>query len=56
VFKNNVYGIKEDESGRPVVKGCRFSGNGVDYYHLELTEISMEQLNGMPGNEGNVKE
>jgi PKD repeat protein len=56
VFKNNVYGIKEDESGRPVTKDCRFSGNGVDYYHRELTEISMEQLNGMPGNEGNVKE
>jgi hypothetical protein len=56
VFKHNVYGIKEDESGRPVVKSCRFSGNGMDYYHLELTEISMEQLNGMPGNEGNVKE
>jgi len=56
VFRHNVYGIKEDESGRPVTKDCRFSGNGVDYYHLEMTEIGMEQLNGMPGNAGNVKE
>jgi hypothetical protein len=56
VFKHNVYGIKEDESGRPVTKNCRFSGNGVDYYHLEMTEISMEQVNGIPENEGNVKE
>lgn len=55
-FRNNGYGIKEDEGGRPVVKDCRFDGNGVDYYHLELTEISMAQLNGMPGNEGNEKE
>lgn len=56
IFRYNVYGIKEDEGGRPVVKECRFVENGVDYYHLELTEISMEQLNGMSGNEGNVKE
>ncbi len=55
LFKNNVYGIKEDASGRPVVTGCRFTDNGIDYYHLELTEINMEQLNGMPGNRGNSK-
>lgn len=56
LFRNNVYGIKEDEGGRPLVKGCRFTGNGVDYYHQELTEISLEQLNGMNGNSGNKKE
>lgn len=55
LFRNNVYGIKEDEGGRPVVKGCRFTENGVDYYHLELTEISMEQLNGIEGNSENSK-
>ncbi len=59
LFRNNAYGIKEDDGGRPVVKGCRFAGNGVDYYHLELTEISMEQLNRMnqvSESEENVKE
>lgn len=56
LFENNVYGIKEDEGGRPVVKDCRFTGNGVDYYHLDLTEISLEQLNALPGNEGNSNE
>lgn len=55
LFRKNEYGIKEDEDGKPVVKGCRFTENGIDYYHRRLTELSMEQLNGIPGNEGNSK-
>lgn len=54
-FKNNVfYGIKEDEGGRPTVINSRFSGNGIDYYHENLTELTMDQLNQLSGNSGNV--
>lgn len=54
VFQNNLwYGIKEDEAGRPVVTGCRFSENTIDYYHETLTEISIEQLNQLKGNHDN---
>ena len=51
--KNTFCGIKEDFSGRPLVTDCRFINNGIDYYHEELTALSMEQLNGIEGNSGN---
>ncbi|MCL6590873.1 MAG: Ig-like domain repeat protein [Firmicutes bacterium] len=50
---NLWYGIKEDEAGRPVVIGCRFTGNGIDYYQDELTKITVAELNGIDGNSGN---
>ncbi len=50
---NTIYGIKEDEGGRPLVIDCRFTGNGMNYYHETLTDISMEELNGINGNRGN---
>lgn len=50
---NTLYGIKEDFGGRPVVTDCHFSNNGIDYYHEELTALSMEQLNNVDGNSGN---
>lgn len=52
-INNSLYGIKEDEGGRPVVVGCRFSGNSINYYHEVLTEISIEELNQLDGNSGN---
>jgi hypothetical protein len=52
-IQNLWYGIKEDLGGAPVVIDCRFEGNEMDYYDENLTEISIEQLNGMPGNRGN---
>lgn len=51
--ENTVYGIKEDQGGRPVVMNCRFVGNGINYYHETLTDITMEQLNEIEGNYGN---
>lgn len=53
-FWDNVYGIKEDESGRPAVTGCGFITNEVPYYHETLTRITGEQLNQIPGNSGNT--
>ena len=50
---NSVYGIKEDEGGRPVVKGCTFSGNGMDYYSETDTDLTIDELNQIPGNSGN---
>jgi hypothetical protein len=50
---NSSYGIKEDDGGHPVVTGCLFSGNGMDYYHQTLTELTMVELNNQEGNSGN---
>jgi hypothetical protein len=52
-INNTLYGIKEDEGGRAVVVDCVFSGNGMNYYHDTLTEITMDQLNEITGNRGN---
>lgn len=57
VFENNLlYGIKEDNGGRPLVSNCLFAGNGIDYYHQELTGITMEELNSIGENHGNRSE
>lgn len=54
IFLNNlIYGIKEDEGGRPKVIKCVFTGNGLHYYHETLTAITIEQLNMINGNQGN---
>ena len=50
---NSVYGIKEDEGGRPVVKDCTFSGNGMDYYSEKDTDLTIDEVNQIPGNSGN---
>jgi hypothetical protein len=53
-FQNNLWwGIKEDEGGRPVMIGCRFTGNGIDYYQDEMTKITVDELNEIEGNSGN---
>lgn len=54
--QNTLYGIKEDQSGRPVVINCVFNGNGYDYYHETLTDLTMEQLNALEENEGNRRQ
>jgi len=54
-LSNTWYGIKEDEGGRPVVIECFFADNGIDYYHEELTSITVDRLNEISGNHGNHK-
>jgi hypothetical protein len=53
---NQWYGIKEDQGGRPIVTGCGFRGNEVDYYQDQVTEIDIEALNQISGNSGNYQE
>lgn len=52
-LENTLYGIKEDEGGRPVVKDCTFSGNGMDYYSEKDTDLTIDEVNQIPGNSGN---
>jgi hypothetical protein len=52
-INNQWYGIKEDQGGRPVVTNCGFTGNEVDYYQDQVSEITMDDLNLIPGNSGN---
>lgn len=53
-FINHLwYGIKEDQGGRPVVTNCGFSGNEMDYYLDRAAEITINELNRLPGNSGN---
>ncbi len=56
IFRDNqLYGIKEDNGGgRPVVVDSVFSNNGIDYYHQQLNKITMDMLNGIEGNSGNI--
>ncbi len=49
---NELYGIKEDNVGNPVVKNSIFQGNGMNYYDSDLLDITVEQLNKAP-NQGN---
>jgi len=45
-FQDNIlYGIKEDEEGRPQVINCLFSGNNIDYYSATEPDLTMEELN-----------
>lgn len=52
-FRNNIYGIKEDEGGQPTVTSCVFTSNEIPYYHETLTKITIDQLNQILGNNGN---
>jgi parallel beta-helix repeat protein len=53
-FTNNQwYGIKEDQGGRPIIVNCGFFGNEVAYYQDGVSEITMDDLNQIPGNSGN---
>jgi parallel beta-helix repeat protein len=53
-FTNNQwYGIKEDRGGWPVVTHCGFTGNEVNYYQDQVSEITIDDLNRIPGNGGN---
>ncbi len=51
---NLLYGIKEDNGGQPFVIDSIFSGNGIDYYHQELNKITIDYLNSIDGNSGNI--
>lgn len=44
-LENTKYGIKEDESGRPRVINCLFSGNNMDYYSATEPDLTMDELN-----------
>ncbi|MBN2535113.1 MAG: hypothetical protein JXB88_19685 [Spirochaetales bacterium] len=55
------YGVKEDASSeygekRPVLTRCIFNQNGYDYYHEQDRDITMEELNQLPGNSENRRE
>ncbi len=51
-FQNNtIYGIKEDGTARPKILKCTFTGNCMDYYSAEDTEMAVDELKG-----GNVKQ
>ncbi|HEX3044497.1 MAG TPA: hypothetical protein VHY08_07065 [Bacillota bacterium] len=41
-FQSNTYGIKEDDGGAPVVNGCGYTGNKIDYYDDILTKIEQD--------------
>ena len=50
---NEFYGIKEDDGSLPVVKDNLFQNNGYDYYDLDLTVLSADELNNLDSNTGN---
>ena len=50
---NEFYGIKEDDGCLPVVKDNLFQNNGYDYYDLDLTVLSADELNNLDSNTGN---
>ena len=50
---NRFYGLKEDQGSQPVMTDNLFLNNGYDYYDLEQTVISADELNYLDGNAGN---
>ncbi len=53
-FTDNIeYGIKEDGAGAYGVLSSVFFNNGVNYYRQGITQITMDELNALPGNSGN---
>jgi hypothetical protein len=44
-LNNTLYGIKEDGTARPQMWECSFSGNTMDYYSAEDTELTTDELN-----------
>ncbi|WP_230868790.1 fibronectin type III domain-containing protein [Iocasia frigidifontis] len=53
---NEVYGVKEELASKPVLVDCIFNKNGNDYYHYLLTNISLDKLNSLAGNSGNLSQ
>ena len=53
VANNEEYGVKEDGAGTYTMKNSDFQNNGVDYYRHEVSDISIDELNGLAGNGGN---
>jgi hypothetical protein len=53
VTGNKEYGVKEDGSGDYMLRYNTFSSNGVDYYRVGVTLITLGELNALSGNEGN---
>lgn len=58
MFLNNKwYAIKEDAGGSPdELRYSTFSGNGHNYYHEDSGIISIDRVNTLPGNRGNVEQ
>jgi hypothetical protein len=57
IFRNNLrYGIKEDENGNPVIKGCEFEHNLFDYYDEYERIISIQRLNQLNNTTSNTSD
>lgn len=54
-FIDNLhFGVKEDQGGNALLEDCLFTNNQLSpYYDEELTWITVEKLNTLPGNSGN---
>ncbi len=50
---NRFYGVKEDEESHPLMIENDFSGNGFDYYDLDITVMTADEINSIEGNNGN---
>ncbi|WP_319561730.1 3-coathanger stack domain-containing protein [Marispirochaeta sp.] len=56
LFDSNIwYGIKEDSTGDASVTNTRFLNNGILYYELSQTILSIDELNNQSGNSGNTE-
>ena len=53
-FSNNIYGVKEEKGTSARLETCIFTNNIFDYYHSTLTRLTMEELNSLPGCQGNT--
>jgi hypothetical protein len=53
VSGNSEYGIKEEAVGSFIVRNMVFLNNGIGYYQLGKTGISITELNAIAGNGGN---
>lgn len=57
IFRTNAkFGIKEDGGVVPTVLRCGFGSNGrADYYDEKWTWMTADELNSLPGNQGNYR-
>jgi hypothetical protein len=55
-FINNLYGIKEEKGATATLTSCHFNNNIIDYYHQDLTRLTMEELNALGTNSNNTRE
>jgi parallel beta-helix repeat protein len=56
IFKANLYGVKEEIGSSPVLVGCIFDHNIIDYYHQTLTRITIDELNLLGTNSNNARQ